>query len=179
MHRVLNPTTRVPGSVGPVATPVALCLSNFKFPGPDPVVLPLWHPRGRIIYLSSVLIYCCPHWSSQQFMPSRAAYVSLTPELADFSHLRQITPEVSLASGDDQLEEPQSRWNAAFYSMRAALNNNVGLLQVVTAQVFFSLMNSSVKILNTIDPPVSTIQVCSCHPNQHMDAHKHLMTYRD
>ena|ERR1700733_8840389 len=112
-------------------------------------------------------------------MPSRIPYVALTPNLADFSHPGQFTPasEVSLISEDGRLEESQSRWNAAFSSVRAAVDNNVGMLQVVTAQVFISLMNSSVKILNTIDPPVSTIQVRSYHPSQHMDAHRHLMAY--
>ena len=37
---------------------------------------------------------------------------------------------------------------------------NTGLLLVVASQVFFSLMNVAVKMLNSIDPPVTVLEVC-------------------
>lgn len=47
-------------------------------------------------------------------------------------------------------------WNGA----RETWKGNVGWLLVAGSQAFFSLMNVSVKKLNSIDPPVSALQVC-------------------
>jgi hypothetical protein len=100
-----------------------------------------------------------------KFMSSRNAYAALTPEFADFSfppHSISGGPQFLSTAGiseDGQLKETQSRWCAALSAVRAAVNYNAGLLLVAASQAFFSLMNFSVKILNTIDPPVSALQV--------------------
>jgi len=69
---------------------------------------------------------------------------------------------ISISDYDHCLEEPpQSRWSTTLSLVKLGANENAGLLLVIASQVFFSLMNVSVKILDTIDPPVSTMQVCS------------------
>ena len=98
-------------------------------------------------------------------MPSRNAYTALTPDFATSSF---PTHSISGISEDDQVNETQSLWCAALSAATAVANNNAGLLLVTASQVFFSLMNFSVKILNTIDPPVSTLQVCSSMIGTHV-----------
>ncbi|KAF8647966.1 hypothetical protein AX16_006428 [Volvariella volvacea WC 439] len=46
-----------------------------------------------------------------------------------------------------------------FESVRDVVTNNTGLLLIMASQAFFSLMNVAVKTLNSIDPPVSTLQL--------------------
>jgi len=43
--------------------------------------------------------------------------------------------------------------------IKAKVTENIGLLLVAASQAFFSLMNVSVKQLNSIDPPVPALQV--------------------
>lgn len=43
--------------------------------------------------------------------------------------------------------------------MRRFLDNNAGLLLVALSQAFFAVMNTSVKVLNSLDTPVSTLQL--------------------
>ena len=45
-------------------------------------------------------------------------------------------------------------------SAKGAMQRNTGLLLFIASQVFVTLMNLSVKILNTIDPPVTALEVC-------------------
>ncbi|KAF6756642.1 drug/metabolite transporter superfamily [Ephemerocybe angulata] len=52
-----------------------------------------------------------------------------------------------------------SRIHQAWAAMKTALEGNTGLLLVAASQAFFSLMNVSVKTLNSIDPPVSALQL--------------------
>lgn len=59
-----------------------------------------------------------------------------------------------------------------FPAAREFVKRNVGLLLILAAQGFFTLMNAAVKKLQGIDPPVSTFEVrispriCSCpQPN--------------
>lgn len=52
------------------------------------------------------------------------------------------------------------RLRAIWGSIQDIARNNNGLLLVAASQVFLSLMNLAVKILNEIDPPVSTLEVC-------------------
>ncbi len=52
------------------------------------------------------------------------------------------------------------RWLAAQLSASAFLDNNAGLLLVAASQFFFSAMGISVKWLNSLDEPVSTLEVC-------------------
>ena len=48
------------------------------------------------------------------------------------------------------------KWRSALSSF---FNDNAGLLLVMGAQVFFSAMNLSVKVLNSLDEPVPTLEV--------------------
>jgi hypothetical protein len=97
---------------------------------------------------------------------SRNAYTALTPDYADFSIPHTVgapsDPAGRDPSGyeDDFEEERQSRWCAALGKAKATVKNNVGLLLVAASQAFFSMMNVAVKKLNSIDPPVETLQVC-------------------
>lgn len=40
------------------------------------------------------------------------------------------------------------------------ITKNVGLLLVICAQFFFASMNLSVKLLEKLDPPTPTLEVC-------------------
>ena len=60
-----------------------------------------------------------------------------------------------LASGDVESTTTRPRFLAA----RELVKRNVGLLLILAAQAFFSLMNAFVKKLQAIDPPVSTFEV--------------------
>lgn len=43
---------------------------------------------------------------------------------------------------------------------KSVVSNNVGLLLIVASELFFAFMHLAVKILNGIDPPVTTFEVC-------------------
>ena len=43
------------------------------------------------------------------------------------------------------------------------LNSNAGLLLVASSQAFFAAMNTAVKKLNSLDPPVSALEVSVLH----------------
>jgi len=65
------------------------------------------------------------------------------------------TSWISESEGDQALP----RWRSLLSAARTVVDNNSGVLLVTGSQAFFALMNFSVKILNTIDPPVSAFQV--------------------
>lgn len=68
----------------------------------------------------------------------------------------------------DEEEEIPSKCLSTLSVVSDFMKNNIGLLLVAAAQAFFSFMGVAVKILHRIDPPVSTLQVCSvvtCHVN--------------
>lgn len=94
---------------------------------------------------------------------SRNAYTALTPDYADFSMPHRVgTPSEQDPTGyevDLEEEVKLSRWHATLRKAKATVKNNIGLLLVAGSQAFFSMMNVAVKKLNTIDPPVSTLQV--------------------
>lgn len=47
---------------------------------------------------------------------------------------------------------------------RAFVANNLGLLLVAASELFFAFMHLAVKILNGIDPPVTSFEVCVLLP---------------
>lgn len=53
----------------------------------------------------------------------------------------------------------ESRVRRWLRSAQETWKGNVGLLLIAGSQAFFSLMNVSVKKLNSIDPPISALQV--------------------
>jgi hypothetical protein len=101
-------------------------------------------------------------------MSSRNAYAALTPDFVDFplAHPPSGGPQ-SLSIPEtfdhegDLSSKVQSRWCIAISAMRVVVDNNTGLLLVAASQAFFSLMNLSVKMLNSLDPPVSALEVRS------------------
>lgn len=92
--------------------------------------------------------------------PFHHAYTELTADVA---------PRASRSPGGDQqsrstvflteFEDGHSSRRTAVHKFGPFVHNNAGLLMVAAAQVFASLMNTSVKILHGIDPPVSTLEV--------------------
>jgi hypothetical protein len=51
------------------------------------------------------------------------------------------------------------RLHPASSSVSAFINNNAGMLLIVASQFFLSAMNVSVKLLNSLDEPVPTLEV--------------------
>lgn len=93
-------------------------------------------------------------------MPSRNVYTSLTPDYADFAvPTPEALPSPSRPSTPNLPELEQSKWNLAVSGVKGFVANNAGLLLVAASQGFFSLMNVAVKKLNSIDPPVPTLEV--------------------
>ena len=89
-------------------------------------------------------------------MFSRNAYTALSPDFVD-------VPSNSLSA--DSEPDPEApidvpkQHNVQWGPTKDLFNNNIGLLLVGGSQAFFSLMNISVKVLNTMGPPVSSLEV--------------------
>ena len=47
-----------------------------------------------------------------------------------------------------------------FLKCKAFADMNTGLLLVATSQIFFALMHTAVKVINSLDPPISALEVC-------------------
>ena len=107
-------------------------------------------------------------------MSSRSAYTAITPEYAKFPTLHSTTPTDSNSSSSRLQSEDHeassqsvneergisSRIHSWLASAKDVVQTNTGLLLFVTSQAFFTFMNLAVKILNTIDPPVTALEVC-------------------
>ena len=99
---------------------------------------------------------------------SRTPFVSSTPERPTFAAepAEPASPLVSFipaprAASSAARATPRS-WHSLTRSARQScqlVKNNIGLLLVASSQLFFSLMNIGVKKLNSLDPPVSAVQV--------------------
>ncbi|KAH0580497.1 hypothetical protein H2248_001992 [Termitomyces sp. 'cryptogamus'] len=60
----------------------------------------------------------------------------------------------------EEIEDQKTTWWKPHYlAMSGTLNANAGLLLIIGSQAFFSMMNVAVKILNSIDPPVPTLEL--------------------
>ncbi|KAF8810383.1 hypothetical protein BYT27DRAFT_6493655 [Phlegmacium glaucopus] len=106
-------------------------------------------------------------------MSSRNAYTAITPEYADFpiphtSIPSGLNPSSSKPHAEDHEEyipsdEGEGTVPSRIHSWLASANGvrqrNTGLLLVIASQVFLSLMNVAVKMLNSIDPPVTTLEL--------------------
>ena len=105
---------------------------------------------------------------------SRSAYTAVTPEYAKFptphspiptslnpSSLRLHSEEHEAFSLSVEEERgTPSRIHSWLASTKDVLKRNTGLLLFITSQAFLTFMNLSVKILNTIDPPITALEVC-------------------
>jgi hypothetical protein len=73
-----------------------------------------------------------------------------------------IHESLSLSGEQQQMQTP--KWLSKGKSVRRATRefvaDNAGLLLVILSQAFFSMMNAAVKLLSTVDPPVTALQVC-------------------
>ena len=110
--------------------------------------------------------------SSLILMSSRNVYrgTSITPEYTDFPTLHHSIPSGSSSRRHPENHEQSisniregsvpSRMHSWLASAKDVWQMNTGLLLVVASQAFFSLMNVSVKVLNSIDPPVTVLEVC-------------------
>jgi len=98
------------------------------------------------------------------FMSTRVGYVGLSPEsaLPTVSDKLQAEQSQAQAEPDDALRRQHLRQSLAqhFWSNnKEVLEENHGLLLVVGSQAFLSMVNIAVKQLNSIDPPVSVLEV--------------------
>ena len=107
-------------------------------------------------------------------MSSRNAYTAITPEYAKFPTLNSSIP-ADLNSSSSRLQSDEheasslsvdegrgisSQIHSWLASAKDVLQRNIGLLLFVTSQAFLAFMNLAVKILNTIDPPITALEVC-------------------
>ncbi|RDB21736.1 hypothetical protein Hypma_010932 [Hypsizygus marmoreus] len=101
-------------------------------------------------------------------MSSRNAYAALTPDYSDFSVLHttgasssSAESEPSTPPGDLTEDEGNTagRWRSGYLAVKGIVRNNAGLLLITASQAFFSCMNTAVKKLNSIDPPVPTLEL--------------------
>lgn len=101
-------------------------------------------------------------------MHSKNPYVALTHVTPDFTlGLPRAGPSTfsaaSTSSGElDDVELPP--WTVFLGKAREIFSNNTGLLLIIGSQMFHSLMTASVKKLNSVDPPVSALNVGSICP---------------
>jgi hypothetical protein len=95
-------------------------------------------------------------------MSSTYAYTALSPDYADLAQPTQGNAIQSIPSSSSSPVHTgkRARLHEVFSSLKIVYQRNVGLLLVVASQMFFSLMNVAVKKLNSIDPPVSALEVC-------------------
>lgn len=105
-------------------------------------------------------------------MAARAGYTALTPETTVFPPTYIRAPVGSDLSEAIQLPTTTFHRPSAFETIRGAVqgywdrlrefvDNNAGLLLVALAQLFFSFVNVSVKVLKDIDVPMPTLEVCA------------------
>ena len=66
-------------------------------------------------------------------------------------------PLLSQNTGEDV--KTLSRLDALLSDAREVAERNTGLLLVVAAQAFFCVVDAAVKVLQKVDPPVTTMQV--------------------
>ncbi|KAF7361337.1 Aldo-keto reductase [Mycena sanguinolenta] len=98
-------------------------------------------------------------------MPSetRHPYVAFTPNQVDFALQPFAETSTSSTSATTFLPDPtvvtDSRWQSVVHSVHEFISFNAGLLLVTAAQAVFSLVNVAVKMLQSLDEPVSTLEL--------------------
>ena len=103
-------------------------------------------------------------------MSSRNTYMAITPEYANFptphtgldpssSRLQSEEHDTSSVSVEEEGSIP-SRIQSWLASAKEIVQRNTGLLLFIASQAFLTFMNLAVKILNTIDPPITALEVC-------------------
>lgn len=106
---------------------------------------------------------------------TRTPYDASTPDRTSFDTAIPLSPLVSYipAPSPNRYNKRPSysgRLHGYLQITKEVVKNNLGMLLVASAQLFFSLMNVWVKKLNSLDPPVPAFEVsfrdmfmmCSC-----------------
>jgi hypothetical protein len=86
-----------------------------------------------------------------------AIYTVLAQDAADFA--APSSPEIALPLTPTQAGQGQCTCPSNANKLRLAFENNKGLLLVAASQAFFALMNTAVKKLNSVDPPVPALEL--------------------
>ncbi|KAJ7714093.1 DUF6-domain-containing protein [Mycena metata] len=90
---------------------------------------------------------------------SRRPYTALTPNQADFA-VQQSAESSTSVSTFLSPDDPHPKRTSVFLSrLREFVALNAGLLLVTAAQAVFSLVNVAVKTLQSLDEPVSTLEL--------------------
>ncbi|KAI0808219.1 hypothetical protein C8Q74DRAFT_1231955 [Fomes fomentarius] len=94
---------------------------------------------------------------------SRTPFDSRTPDRYTF-HSGESSPQAIFfpapsGSSTNRARTWLSAANVVGNRMRELVERNTGLLLVASSQLFFSLMNVGVKVLNNLDPPVSAVEL--------------------
>lgn len=101
---------------------------------------------------------------SSSAMSSRTNYSTITPasDIANFTVPPSRAEETlqDSSSYNDASQRKKTQWRRYTTQGLDLIHNNIGLLLVASSELFFSLMNLAVKELNTIEPPVPTLEVC-------------------
>jgi len=124
-------------------------------------------------------------------MALRDAYRgAMTPEYADFAHSRshsrtlssstpsarrssltydhdKVVPLDAASTSEESIATSSKIWSLKAHQGWMAvvvdiMKKNSGLLLITASQAFGAVTNISVKLLNQIDPPISTLQVSLC-----------------
>ncbi|EKM51176.1 uncharacterized protein PHACADRAFT_213054 [Phanerochaete carnosa HHB-10118-sp] len=99
---------------------------------------------------------------------SRTVYTAATPDRLSFSSADQDltgirapanTPVLPAASPRSYIDKFQDAWHDFNLKTRGVIRNNTGMLLVASSQGFFALMNVAVKKLNSLDPPVTPMEL--------------------
>ncbi|KAF8883042.1 hypothetical protein BD779DRAFT_899798 [Infundibulicybe gibba] len=94
------------------------------------------------------------------FMPTENTYVALPLDPPTLTNYPPAPPPAQTRSqSTDVAAIPRTKWRSTFSRAREIIESNAGLLLIVAAQAFLSLVNVAVKKLHSIDPPVSTTQI--------------------
>lgn len=95
-------------------------------------------------------------------MVSPAIYTTLVPQAATPVTILPSSPQASQppnSTDGSQSHGEIGRWATFVSQVSEIVASNQGLLLVAASQFFFALMNLMVKKLNSLDPPVSALEV--------------------
>ena len=96
-------------------------------------------------------------------MSSRNGSAAATLKSTGVSHPRDVPNagerESLLAQNTCEVIEHLSRLQVFLKGFREVAERNTGLLLIMAGEVFFSMVDAAAKILQKVEPPVSTFQV--------------------
>jgi hypothetical protein len=84
-------------------------------------------------------------------------YTVLAQDAADFA--TPSSPEIALPLTPIQAGHEQCTRPSNMNKLQLLFENNKGLLLVAASQAFFAFMNTAVKKLNSVDPPVPALEL--------------------